>query len=57
MEASAYASGHRATYWADSALVTVFTDSTERSPTFRLFPLDSVNEKEAGLGLSYVLLA
>jgi len=31
-----------ATYFASRAMVTVFTDCTERSPTFRLFPLDKV---------------
>jgi len=34
-EAESYAQGKKATYWAESAMVTVFTDSTERSPTFR----------------------
>lgn len=43
---SSYAKNGRSTYWSDSAMVTVFTDSTERSPTFRLFPLDTVPAKE-----------
>jgi N-acetylmuramic acid 6-phosphate (MurNAc-6-P) etherase len=42
LEASTYASNHFSTYFADRALITVFIDSTERSPTFRLFPLDTV---------------
>ena len=39
-EVQAYAAGHHATYFAGRALPTVFTDVTERSPTFRLAPLD-----------------
>ncbi len=44
MEAKAYASGFFSTYFAKDGLITVFIDSTERSPTFRLYPLDTVNE-------------
>ncbi|MCR4409626.1 MAG: hypothetical protein QHH43_08945 [Candidatus Saccharicenans sp.] len=44
LEASTYADNHFSTYFADKALITVFIDSTERSPTFRLFPLDTVEE-------------
>jgi N-acetylmuramic acid 6-phosphate (MurNAc-6-P) etherase len=43
-EAAAYATGRFSTYFAGEGLVTVFTDATERSPTFRLFPLDTVRE-------------
>ena len=32
------------TYFAKDALMTVFTDCTERSPTFRLPPLDTLSE-------------
>ena len=46
LEASAYAGHHFSTYFAREAMVTVFIDSTERSPTFRLFPLDTVEEPE-----------
>ena len=46
METKAYQNQGKAVYWADSAMVTVFTDSTERSPTFRLFPLDRTDAKE-----------
>jgi N-acetylmuramic acid 6-phosphate etherase len=45
-EASCYAEGHHATYLADAAMVTVYTDCTERSPTFRLYPLDRVDDPE-----------
>jgi len=44
VEASTYSHQHFSTYFADDALITVFTDSTERSPTFRLLPLDTVKE-------------
>jgi N-acetylmuramic acid 6-phosphate etherase len=44
IEAAAYAGGRFSTYYAEKGLITVFIDSTERSPTFRLFPLDTVKE-------------
>jgi len=44
LEARTYAEGHFSTYFAVMGLVTVFIDSTERSPTFRLYPLDTVKE-------------
>jgi len=44
MEASTYAKGNFSTYFAGKALITVFTDATERSPTFKLHPLDTVEE-------------
>jgi hypothetical protein len=44
VEAAAYAGGHFSTYYAEKGLITVFIDSTERSPTFRLFPLDTIKE-------------
>ena len=43
-EAKTYASGSFSTYFAESGLITVFIDSTERSPTFRLYPLDTIKE-------------
>jgi N-acetylmuramic acid 6-phosphate etherase len=43
-EARTYGEGHFSTYFAGEGLITVFIDSTERSPTFRLFPLDTVRE-------------
>jgi len=46
LEAETYKSNHFSTYFACDGLITVFIDSTERSPTFRLFPLDTVNQKE-----------
>jgi N-acetylmuramic acid 6-phosphate etherase len=44
LEAKAYAGGRFATYFAKAGLITVFIDGTERSPTFRLYPLDTVAE-------------
>jgi uncharacterized protein YbbC (DUF1343 family)/N-acetylmuramic acid 6-phosphate (MurNAc-6-P) etherase len=44
LEAQTYKTEHFSTYFARRALISVFIDSTERSPTFRLFPLDTVNE-------------
>jgi len=46
IEAAAYAGGRLTTYFAEKGLITVFIDSTERSPTFRLFPLDTVGEPQ-----------
>lgn len=43
-EAETYAKAHFSTYFAKRALMTVFIDATERSPTFRLYPLDTVRE-------------
>lgn len=45
-ESSTYAAGHRTTYLAQRALMAVFVDVTERSPTFRLAPLDRANATE-----------
>jgi N-acetylmuramic acid 6-phosphate etherase len=44
LEAKAYADDRFSTYFAKAGLITVFIDSTERSPTFRLYPLDTVAE-------------
>lgn len=46
MEAETYKNGHFSTCFAHKGLVTVFIDSTERSPTFHLFPLDTVREEK-----------
>ncbi|HVP91001.1 MAG TPA: hypothetical protein VMS75_07265 [Terriglobales bacterium] len=44
IEAATYAGGRFSTYFAARGLITVFIDGTERSPTFRLFPIDTVRE-------------
>lgn len=44
LESQTYSQEHLSTYFAQKGLITVFIDSTERSPTFRLYPLDTVKE-------------
>ncbi len=44
LEAETYGRKRFSTYFARKALITVFIDSTERSPTFRLYPLDTTAE-------------
>ncbi len=44
VETKVYEAGGFSTYFGTSGLMTVFIDSTERSPTFRLFPLDTIRE-------------
>lgn len=46
LEAATYRTDRHSTYFADRGLITVFIDSTERSPTFRLFPLDTVAQTQ-----------
>ncbi len=46
LEASTYSKGSSSFYFASDGLITVFIDSTERAPTFRLFPLDPCTSKE-----------
>ncbi len=46
LESETYGTGRFATYIAGRSLITVFIDSTERSPTFRLFPLDTTTEPQ-----------
>lgn len=46
LEARTYQRGKRTTYFAKRALLTVFIDGAERSPTFHLSPLDPVTEKK-----------
>lgn len=45
-ESETYKNKKYVTYFARKALITVFIDCAERSPTFRLFPLDTVAEKK-----------
>lgn len=47
LETQTYASHHTAFYFAKSTLLPVFTDLTERAPTFRLDPLDTIHEKKS----------
>jgi N-acetylmuramic acid 6-phosphate etherase len=45
LETGTYRRRRFATYYAQSAVITVFTDNTERSPTFHLPPLDRADEE------------
>ncbi|MCS7227348.1 MAG: hypothetical protein NZ839_00095 [Endomicrobia bacterium] len=44
LETETYKNKCFSTYYAKQALITVFIDCAERSPTFRLFPLDTIYE-------------
>jgi len=46
LESDTFRMDRRAVYFAGSALIPVFVDCAERSPTFHLHPLDTVNEQE-----------
>jgi N-acetylmuramic acid 6-phosphate etherase len=46
LESDTYRAGRFSTYLAGRAMITVFIDCAERSPTFRLFPLDTTAETE-----------
>ncbi|MBQ3389234.1 MAG: hypothetical protein IJG60_08480 [Thermoguttaceae bacterium] len=43
-EAEIYARGGRVTYFADAAMIDIFTDTTERSPTFKIPPFRANND-------------
>ena len=45
LETDCYASKKTAVYFADEALLSVFTDCTERAPTFSLNPLDTIGKQ------------
>jgi N-acetylmuramic acid 6-phosphate (MurNAc-6-P) etherase len=45
-ETDVYKDGGRVTYFARSALISVFIDCAERSPTFHLAPLDTVGDRD-----------
>lgn len=46
LESTTYKNKKHVTYFAKKAMITVFIDCTERSPTFHLFPLDTIQEKK-----------
>ena len=46
LESETYKNKNRVTYFAKRALITVFIDCAERSPTFHLFPLDTIFEEK-----------
>ena len=45
LEKSVYEKGGRITYLADTCMLDLFTDNTERAPTFMIPPLRSIREK------------
>lgn len=47
LEAKTYATHHRAIYFANQALLPIFTDIAERAPTFRLEHLDTIHTKKS----------
>jgi N-acetylmuramic acid 6-phosphate etherase len=56
-ETDYYKKGEYLLYETDSRLgITVITDTTERSPTFSLFPFENVVENETNLSLCYLYL-
>jgi N-acetylmuramic acid 6-phosphate etherase len=56
-ETDCYQKGDLLLYETDTQLgITVITDTTERSPTFSLFPFENVHEKEMKLSLCYLYL-
>lgn len=56
IEANAYRVGHRVIYRARDYGITVFTDTTERSPTFSLVPFGRLNGHPDLRSLCHVLL-
>jgi N-acetylmuramic acid 6-phosphate etherase len=56
-ETEYYKRGEYLLYQTDSRLgITVITDTTERSPTFSLFPFENIVENETNLSLCYLYL-
>lgn len=57
LETEYYKKGDYILYETDNNLgITVITDTTERSPTFSLFPFENANEKEQDLSLCYLYM-
>jgi len=55
-EAEIYATGHHVIYRVRDYGITVFTDTTERAPTFSLTPFDRFEEGRERFSLCYVVL-
>jgi len=55
-ESGIYEAGDHVLYRTRDYGITVFTDTTERSPTFSLAPFDQLRERKARHSLCYVLL-
>jgi len=57
LESDFYKKGEYLLYETDAKLgITVITDTTERSPTFSLFPFENINETEQNLSLCYLYM-
>jgi len=57
LETDCYTNGEYLLYETDNLLgITVITDTTERSPTFSLFPFENALEKENNLSLCYLFM-
>jgi N-acetylmuramic acid 6-phosphate etherase len=56
-ETDYYKNGDYLLYETDNQLgITVITDTTERSPTFSLFPFENINEVKQNLSLCYLFM-
>lgn len=56
-ESGCYRRGEYLLYETDNLLgITVITDTTERSPTFSLFPFENIHEKDPNLSLCYLFM-
>jgi len=51
-----YRSGHRVVYRVSDYGITVFTDTTERAPTFSLAPFEQLDDRRPPRSLCYVVL-
>jgi N-acetylmuramic acid 6-phosphate etherase len=57
IETDLYNAGEYLLYETDNKLgITVITDTTERSPTFSLFPFENANERDLNISLCYLHL-
>jgi len=57
LESDYYCNGEYLLYETDDNLgITIITDTTERSPTFSLFPFENINEPEQNLSLCYLFM-
>jgi N-acetylmuramic acid 6-phosphate etherase len=55
-EARTYQEGGLTIYSADSYAITVFTDTTERAPTFNLAPFDNPKHPSDRISLTYLMI-
>ncbi len=55
-EAQAYEQGHHTCYVTDHFAITIFTDTTERAPTFSLPPFNNFDVPQGEASLSYVMI-